>query len=159
MKRISFVTYHIMDTFSMTSLLNLTFSQWRCQRFEYSGMWRCVLMQTVPNISNNCSALIFRFKESIKIMLDPEHKSSEVKSHKWSEMRWSAVYGREGGEQVFMEKVYRSSKWWEVKDWGESISELMIKKKISKNCTQYSLTWVFLPFVHVYSNLSHVFCC
>ena len=27
-----------------------------------------------------------------------------------------------------MEKVYRSSKWWEVKDWGESVSELMIEK-------------------------------
>jgi len=25
-----------------------------------------------------------------------------------------------------MEKIYRSSKWWEVKDWGESVSELMI---------------------------------
>ena len=51
---------------------------------------------------------------------------------------------------VFMEKVYRSSKWWEVKDWGESVSELMIKKKtVTRNCTQYCLTWVFLPFVHV----------
>jgi len=28
-----------------------------------------------------------------------------------------------------MEKVYRSSKWWEVKDWGESVNELMIGKK------------------------------
>jgi len=27
---------------------------------------------------------------------------------------------------VFMEKVYRSSKWCEVKDCGESVSELMI---------------------------------
>ena len=53
-------------------------------------------------------------------------------------------------ERVFMEKVYRSSKWWEVKDWGESASELMIvKKKLQKNCTQDSLAWVFLPFVHV----------
>jgi len=33
-------------------------------------------MQVVPNISSNCSALIFRFKESIKIMLDPEHKGT-----------------------------------------------------------------------------------
>jgi len=32
-------------------------------------------------------------------------------------------------ERVFMEKVYRSSKWWEVKDWGESVSELGIGKK------------------------------
>jgi len=38
-----------------------------------------------------------------------------------------------------------------VKDWGESVSELMIvkKKKITRNCTQYCLAWVFLPFVHV----------
>ena len=28
-----------------------------------------------------------------------------------------------------MEKVYRSSKWWEVKDRGESVSELVTKKK------------------------------
>jgi hypothetical protein len=26
-------------------------------------------------------------------------------------------------------KVYRGSKWWEVKDWGESVSELVIGKK------------------------------
>ena len=50
---------------------------------------------------------------------------------KWSGMRWSEAQYREGwgAERVFMEKVYRSSKWWEVKDWGESVSELMIKKK------------------------------
>jgi len=37
-----------------------------------------------------------------------------------------------------------------VKDWGESVSELMIvKKTITRNCTQDSLAWVFLPFVHV----------
>ena len=34
-----------------------------------------------------------------------------------------------GEERVFIEKVYRSSKWWEVKDWGESASDLMIVKK------------------------------
>ena len=33
-----------------------------------------------------------------------------------------------------------------MKDCGESASELVIEKK---NCTQYCLTWVFLPFVHV----------
>ena len=67
-------------------------------------------------------------------------------------MGWSEVQYREGGgveERVFMEKVYRSSKWWEVEDWGESASELMIVKKITKNCTQDSLACVFLPFVHV----------
>jgi len=39
-----------------------------------------------------------------------------------------------------------------VKDWGESASELMIVKKkttITKYCTQDSLAWVLLPFVHV----------
>jgi len=37
-----------------------------------------------------------------------------------------------------------------VKDWGESVSELMIKRRtITRNCTQYSLTWVFLPSVRV----------
>ena len=43
-------------------------------------------------------------------------------------MRRSEVQDREGG-RVFLEKVYRSSKWWEVKDWSESVSELMIGKK------------------------------
>jgi len=43
-------------------------------------------------------------------------------------MRRSEVQYREGGEQAFMEKVYRSSKWWEVKDWSESVSELVIGK-------------------------------
>jgi len=38
----------------------------------------------------------------------------------------------EGGEWVFMEMVYSSSKWWEVKDWGESVSELMIKKQLQE---------------------------
>ena len=44
-------------------------------------------------------------------------------------MRWSEVQFREGGERVFMEKGYRSSKWWEVKEWGESVSELTIVNK------------------------------
>jgi len=48
-------------------------------------------------------------------------------------MRRSEEQYREGGwEQVFMKKVYRSSKWWEVKDWGESVSELVIAKKNKK---------------------------
>ena len=34
-------------------------------------------------------------------------------------------------------------------DWGESVCELMIKKTVTRNCTQYSFTWVFLTFVHV----------
>jgi len=44
-------------------------------------------------------------------------------------MRWSEVQYWEGGGWVFMESVYRSSKWWEVKDWGESVSELVIGEK------------------------------
>jgi len=32
-------------------------------------------------------------------------------------------------EPLILEKVCRSSKWWEVKNWGESVSELMILKK------------------------------
>ena len=31
-----------------------------------------------------------------------------------------------------MEKFYRNSKGWEVKDWGESVSELVIKKNNNK---------------------------
>jgi len=47
-----------------------------------------------------------------------------------------------------MEKVYRVVS--DEKDWGESVSELMVgKKTITTNCTQYCLSWVFLPFVHV----------
>ena len=34
-----------------------------------------------------------------------------------------------GLEIVVMEKVYRSSKWREVKEWGESVSELVIGNK------------------------------
>jgi len=48
----------------------------------------------------------------------------------WGEVKWSAVQGREE-ERVFMEKVYKSSKWWEVKDWGERVSVLVILKKTS----------------------------
>jgi len=78
-------------------------------------------------------------------------KWNKVKWIERSEVEWGEVkccVGKGGGgrERVFMEKVYRSSKWWEVKDWGESASELMIVKKVQKNCT---ITWVFLPFVHV----------
>jgi hypothetical protein len=54
-------------------------------------------------------------------------KQSEVE---WGEVKCSLGKGGEG--RVFMEKVYRSSKWWEVKDWGESVSELVIKKYNNK---------------------------
>ena len=48
-------------------------------------------------------------------------------------MRRSEVRSIGRGEgRVFMEKVYSSSKWWEVKDWGEGVSELMIVKRKRK---------------------------
>jgi len=47
-----------------------------------------------------------------------------------SEVEWDEVKCNIGrGGRVFMEKVYRNSKWWEVKDWGESVSELVIGEK------------------------------
>ena len=46
--------------------------------------------------------------------------------------------------------IKQRHQWWKVKDWGESVCELMIKKKtVTRNCTQYSFTWVFSTFVHV----------
>ena len=67
-------------------------------------------------------------------------KFSEVNKAKRSGMKWNEVQVEgKGKKRVFMEKVYRSSKWWEVKDWGESGNELMIvKQTITRNCTQYS---------------------
>jgi len=43
-------------------------------------------------------------------------------------------------------------------DWGESVSELMTGsgRTITRNCTQYSLNWVFLFLYKLYSNLSSV---
>jgi len=42
-------------------------------------------------------------------------------------MRSQVLY-REIVERVFMEKFYKSSKWWELKDWVESVSEYVIWK-------------------------------
>ena len=36
-----------------------------------------------------------------------------------------------------------------IRFWGESVSKLMITKTVTRNCTQYSFTCVFLTFVHV----------
>jgi len=60
-----------------------------------------------------------------------------------------------------MEKVYRSSKWWEVKDWGESVSELMIgkKKQLQETAHNTVLLGCFYLLYMLYSNLSRVFCC
>ena len=56
-----------------------------------------------------------------------------------------------------MEKVYRSSKWWEVKDWGEILSELMIvKKQLQKTVhSTVLLGWFYLLYM-LYSNSSRV---
>jgi len=45
----------------------------------------------------------------------------------------------------------KSEMFWqhEIKLTLTSVSELMIKKAVTRNCTQYSFTWVFLTFVHV----------
>ena len=70
-------------------------------------------------------------------------KWSERSKVKWNELS-EVQYREEGGGRVFMEKVYRSSKWWEVKDWGESMSELMIgKKNYKKLYTVLSYLGVF----------------
>ena len=45
-----------------------------------------------------------------------------------------------------MEKVYRSSKWREVKDWGESVDELMIEKKNS-----YKKLYTVLSYLGVFT--------
>jgi len=73
----------------------------------------------------------------------------EIKWSKWakqSEVEWGEVKcsigNGEGGGRVFMKKVYRSSKWWEVKDWGESVSELMIGKITNHNKLYTVLSWL-----------------
>jgi len=79
-------------------------------------------------------------------------KWNKEKWMKQSEMEWDEVKCSigNGGERVFMEKGLLVPKWWEVKDCGESESELMIgKKTITINWTQCCLAWVILPSVHV----------
>ena len=46
------------------------------------------------------------------------------------------------------QKVYRSSKWWEVKDWGESVSELMIERKKKNN---YKKLYTVLSYLGVFT--------
>ena len=65
-------------------------------------------------------------------------KWSEV--NKASEVEWGEVKCNRGrGERIFMEKFYRSSKWWEVKDWGESVSELVTGESKSNNRKLYTV--------------------
>ena len=78
-----------------------------------------------------------------------EIKWSERNKVKWNEAKWSVLWWRGGGGRDFIEKVYRSSKWWEVKDWGESVSELMIVKNNNKKLYTVLFYFCVLPFVHV----------
>ena len=76
---------------------------------------------------------------------------------KWSGIRWSEVTYREGeGGRVFMEEVYRSSKWWEVKDWGE----LMIGGGEGGQLQEtVHGTLLLVCFYLLYMYLSHVYFC
>jgi hypothetical protein len=51
--------------------------------------------------------------------------------------------GGGGGERVFLEKFYGGGKGGEVKGWGESVSELTIKKNNKKLYTVLSCLGVF----------------
>jgi hypothetical protein len=73
------------------------------------------------------------------------NEASEVE---WGEVKCSIRKGG-GGGRVFMEKVYWSSKWWDVKDWGESMSELGIEKNNNKKLYTVLSYLGVLPFVHV----------
>jgi len=96
-------------------------------------------------------------------------KWSERSEVKWNEVKFSIG---KGGERVFTEKAYtRSSKWWEVKDWGESVSELIIKKKNNYNKLNTVLSYlgiftfctccivICLACIVVSFKLSCVYCC
>ena len=85
-----------------------------------------------------------------------EIKWSEVNEAKWSGMRRTEVQYREGGRRVFMEKVH-SSKWWEVKDWGESVIGLK-KKQLQETVHSTLLLGCFCLLYMLYSNLTLVFC-
>ena len=86
-----------------------------------------------------------------------EIKWSERNKVKWNEAKWSVLWWRGGGGRDFIEKVYRSSKWWEVKDWGESVGELMIKKQLQET-VHSTLLLGCLYFLYMYSNLSRMYC-
>jgi len=46
-----------------------------------------------------------------------------------------------------------------VKDWGESVSELMIKKQLQGTVNSTLLLGCFYVFYMLYSNLYRVYCC
>jgi len=65
---------------------------------------------------------------------------------KWSEVTWSKVKCREGGKnETLWDKFIWVVKWWEVKGWGESVSEICVGKNTG-NCIQYFLTLVLFTF-------------
>ena len=84
----------------------------------------------------------------------------------WSEVEWGEVkcsIGK-GGGRVFNEKVYRDSKWWEVNDGSESVSELMIwgggeEEQLQETVRSSPLLGCFYLLYMLYSNLSRVYCC
>ena len=61
-------------------------------------------------------------------------KKSEVNEAKWSGIRWSEVQYREGGERVFVEKVYRivtDEKWRAgVKAWVKIIKKKQLQETV-----------------------------
>jgi len=89
-------------------------------------------------------------------------KWNKVKWTKKSEVEWGEVLHKEGGGKggtSLMEKVFRSSMWWEVKDWDESVSELMIVKKIQETVHSTVLLGCFYLLYMLYYNLSRVVGC
>ena len=102
------------------------------------------------------------WREKLSNVEGSEVQWSEVKwmkQVKWNEAKWSAVQGR--GVWVFMEKVYRNIKWWEVKDWGESVSELVTgggdNNKKLYTVLSYLGVFTFYTCCKI-SNLSRVHC-
>jgi len=57
---------------------------------------------------------------------------------------------------VFMEKVYRNSKWWKVKDWGESVSELMIW---GRGGEIYKKLYTVLSYMGVFTFCTYILIC
>jgi hypothetical protein len=64
---------------------------------------------------------------------------------KWNEVKSKVQYTEWVGG-VFMEKVYRSIKWWEVKVWGERMSELMIGEK-----NNYKKLYTVLSYLGIFT--------
>ena len=78
---------------------------------------------------------------------------------KQSEVEWGEVKCSIGKmeKRVFMEMVYGSIKWWEVKELGESVSELMIKKQLQLTVHSTLLDGCFYV-LYMLCYMSRVFC-